>query len=89
MGRLFISTSYDCWSDMKPKEVGIFETKTHLSELIQRVAAGESFFITRRGQRVAELRPVVAAKLPLERGCAANSGYWMAPDFDEDLEDHM
>jgi len=72
---------------MEPKEIGIFETKTHLSELIQRVVAGERFFITRRGERVAELRPVVPAKLPLGRGCAANAEYRMAADFDEALQD--
>jgi len=77
---------------MSPKDVGIFEAKTHLSELIQRVSSGESFFITRRGERVAELRPIEQTRLPLERGCAANASYRMAPDFDEaleDLEDYM
>ena len=69
------------------KEVGIFETKTHLSDLIQRVMAGERFFITRRGQRVAELRPVTPDKLALERGCAANPAYRMAADFDDEIED--
>jgi prevent-host-death family protein len=72
---------------MKVQEIGIFETKTHLSELIQRVAAGERFYITRRGERVAELRPVAPERLRLERGCAANAAYRMAPDFDEELED--
>ena len=72
---------------MKVEEIGIFQTKTHLSELIQRVAAGERFFITRRGERVAELRPVSAEKRPLERGCAANASYRMDADFDEELAD--
>jgi len=70
---------------MDAQEIGIFETKTHLSELIQRVAAGERFFITRRGERVAELRPIAPARRPLERGCAANPAYRMSADFDEPL----
>ena len=72
---------------MDPKDVGIFETKTHLSEIIQRVLAGERFYITRRGERVAELRPVVPERRPLERGCASNAEYEMADDFDAPLEE--
>jgi prevent-host-death family protein len=68
-------------------EIGIFEAKTHLSDIVQRVLKGESFYITRRGKRVAELRPVVPEKLPLEHGCAANDGYRMSPDFDEPLDE--
>ena len=66
-------------------EIGIFETKTHLSEIIRKVAAGERFIITKRGEAVAELRPIQPEKKPLTRGSAANPDYWMAPDFDEPL----
>lgn len=65
----------------------MFEAKTHLSEIIQKVLAGEHFYITRRGKRVAELRPVQKERVPLQRGCARSDGYFMAPDFDEPLED--
>jgi prevent-host-death family protein len=40
------------------REIGAFEAKTHLSELLVAVEAGEAFTITRRGKPVAELRPV-------------------------------
>lgn len=70
-----------------PKEIGMFESKTRFSELVQRVLAGERFYITRRGKRVAELRPVAEEKRPLTRGCARNPGYRMAEDFDQPLED--
>jgi len=69
------------------KEVGVFQTKTHLSLLFEKVQKGERFFITKRGKRVAELRPVDEEKKDMERGCVQNSGYWMAPDFDETPED--
>jgi prevent-host-death family protein len=43
------------------REVGAFEAKTHLSELIAAVEAGETVTITRRGRAVARLMPVVDA----------------------------
>ena len=43
---------------MKPKEIGSFEAKTRLSELLERVGRGEVYVITKRGRPVAELRPL-------------------------------
>lgn len=40
------------------REVGAFEAKTHLSELLAAVEAGESVTITRRGKAIARLVPV-------------------------------
>jgi prevent-host-death family protein len=40
------------------KSVGLFEAKTHLSKLVDRVQRGESITITRRGAAVARLVPV-------------------------------
>ena len=42
-------------------EIEVLEAKTRLSELLDRVAHGQVFRITRRGRPVAELRPVVVA----------------------------
>jgi prevent-host-death family protein len=42
------------------REVGAFEAKTHLSALLEAVAAGEEITITRRGKPVARLVPVDA-----------------------------
>lgn len=39
------------------KTVGAFEAKTHLTELLQRAAKGETISITRRGIPVAKLTP--------------------------------
>ena len=41
-----------------PTEIGAYEAKTKLPELLRRVAAGERFTITNRGSPVAELLPV-------------------------------
>ncbi len=38
-------------------EIGAFEAKTHLPQLLQRVEAGERFVITRYSRPVAELIP--------------------------------
>lgn len=40
------------------REVGAFEAKTHLSSLLDDVAAGETVMITKRGSPVACLVPV-------------------------------
>jgi prevent-host-death family protein len=39
------------------KTVGAFEAKTHLSQLLDKVAKGESITITRHGEPVAKLVP--------------------------------
>jgi prevent-host-death family protein len=38
--------------------IGAFEAKTHLSSLLERVAKGENFTITKHGKPVAHLVPV-------------------------------
>jgi prevent-host-death family protein len=70
------------------KEVGAFEAKTHLSRLLDEVAGGETIYITKHGKRVAELRPPAPKKhTQAKRGCAKGPGFYMAPDFDEPLEE--
>ena len=44
-----------------PTDIGIFEAKTRLSELLRRAQGGESFRITQRGVPVAELIPIGSA----------------------------
>lgn len=43
-------------------EVGAYEAKTHLPELLRRVREGGSYLITQRGEPVAELVPVGASR---------------------------
>lgn len=45
---------------MDPEDIGAFEAKTRLSELLEKVGRGHVYRITRRGKPVAELRPVPA-----------------------------
>ncbi len=43
---------------MKIQEIGAFEAKTKLSELLEKVQHGQTFQITKRGKPVAVLSPV-------------------------------
>ncbi len=44
--------------------VGSYEAKTHLPQLLERVARGEKILITRHGQAVAMLVPAKAERKP-------------------------
>jgi prevent-host-death family protein len=46
---------------MMLKEVGSYDAKTKLPEILRRVEAGESFTITNRGKPIADLIPSRAA----------------------------
>jgi prevent-host-death family protein len=62
-------------------EVNIHEAKTHLSRLLQRVAAGEEVTIARAGVPVAKL--VAAGPHTKSRPLGMDAGkIWIAPDFD-------
>jgi prevent-host-death family protein len=64
-------------------EVNVHEAKTHLSRLLQRVAAGEEITIARAGHPVARLVAVAPdKKRPLG---FARGDIWMADDFDAPL----
>ena len=46
--------------------ISIAEAKAHLSELVDRVAAGETISITRRGKPVAQLTAVSEPRRPID-----------------------
>jgi prevent-host-death family protein len=50
--------------------VGAYEAKTHLSELLEKVEAGEEITITKHGAPVAKLVPVKKEVRPEERAAA-------------------
>ncbi len=68
------------------KSVGVHEAKTHLSRLLEDVAAGEEVVITRRGEAVASLVPVrsSARRLGIDRG-----RFVVPDDFDKQLPDEL
>jgi len=70
-------------------EVNIHQAKTHLSRLLQRVAAGEEVTIARAGVPVARLvavekKPSKIRPLGMDRGKV-----WVADDFDAPLPDDL
>ena len=50
--------------------VGAYQAKTHLSELLEKVEAGEEITITKHGAPVAKLVPVRKGVRPEERAAA-------------------
>jgi prevent-host-death family protein len=46
--------------------VSLAEAKTRLSELLDKVEAGEEVIVTRHGRPVAQIRPAPTAKKPLD-----------------------
>jgi len=68
------------------KSIGIFETKTHLSELLVKVQQGEVFTITKNGKPIAELR---AAKPLLKKSIFGllKGKIKIADDFDAPLKE--
>lgn len=71
---------------MDIEEIGAFEAKTRLSELLEHVQRGHVYRITKRGRPVAELRPVNAdARRPVfgrDRGRVS-----VGKDFEAPLAD--
>jgi prevent-host-death family protein len=59
----------------------IHEAKTHLSKLIERLAAGEEIVIAKAGKPVAKLVPYVEDNRPRKAG-AWKGKVWLAPDWD-------
>ncbi len=69
------------------KSVGVHEAKTHLSRLLDDVAAGEEVVITRRGEEVASLVPT---RRPPRRELGTERGRLVVPeDFDDPLSDDL
>jgi len=68
-------------------EVGVHEAKTHLSRLLQRVAAGDEVIITRGGVPVAKLVPVEGGG---RRVLGQDEGRYVVPDdFDAPLPEDL
>jgi prevent-host-death family protein len=69
------------------KSVGVHEAKTHLSRLLEDVAAGEEVVITRRGEEVASLVPV---RRSIDRRLGIDRGRFIVPeDFDAPLPEDV
>lgn len=70
---------------MTSKAIGVFEAKTRLSELLDKVSQGQVYVISRRGRAIAELRPV-SGGATLAFACDAGR-VAVHDDFDAPLPD--
>jgi prevent-host-death family protein len=68
--------------------VNIFEAKTQLSKLIERVERGEEVIIARAGKPVARLTGLDPVKRPIRYG-GLKGKIWIAEDFDAPLADDV
>ncbi|SEL10590.1 prevent-host-death family protein [Blastococcus sp. DSM 46786] len=68
------------------KSVGVHEAKTHLSRLLEAVAAGEEVEITNRGRVVARL---VGPRRRTPNFDFDRGRVWIADDFDDPLPEDL
>ncbi len=68
----------------EPATINLYDAKTHLSELVERAAAGEEITIAKAGKPLARLVPLERRK-PLRSPGALKGKIWIAPDFDDAL----
>lgn len=64
-------------------EVNVHEAKTNLSQLLRRVAAGETIMISRRGKPAARLVPCDPPSQPRQGGLDRDL-FRVPDDFDEE-----
>ena len=64
--------------------INLYEAKTHLSELVERAAAGEEIVIAKAGRPLARLVPLAKRTTPRPLGSYAGQ-VWVGPDFEDPL----
>jgi prevent-host-death family protein len=62
------------------RTINIHEAKTHLSRLLERVSAGDSFIIAKAGNPVAKLVPLDAASEKQKQRLGFLEGEFIIPD---------
>lgn len=62
--------------------INVYEAKTNLSKLLDRVADGEELVLGRAGRPIARLVPYALPRTPRRPGRLGGT-VWVAPDFDE------
>jgi prevent-host-death family protein len=66
----------------------MFEAKTQLSKLVERVERGEDVIIARAGKPVARLTGLKPEKKPIRYG-GLKGKIWIADDFDDPLPEDV
>jgi prevent-host-death family protein len=68
---------------MTMAQFNVASAKARFSELIQRAMLGEEVIVTKENKPVVKIVPLK----PVKRKPGTGKGIWMAPDFDEPLDD--
>lgn len=71
--------------ESKPKQVNLYEAKTHLSQLVKEAAAGREIIIAKAGEPMARLVPLAAESRPVREPGRLKGQIWIADDFDDPL----
>ena len=67
--------------------INIDEAQAHLAEVIGKLNPGEELIIVDSTGPLATIIRQRPSNLPRQPGSAAHLDHWMAPDFDEPLDD--
>ena len=67
--------------------ISVEEAQAHLPELIAKLQPGDKIVIGENGSPLASLTRYERTSWPCQPGSAKQIPHWMAPDFDEPLED--
>lgn len=69
------------------KPINLYEAKSHLSDLVDRAAAGEEIIIAKSGKPMAKLIPIAKHSGRRSKAFGKNlmSVTYIAPDFYEDI----
>jgi prevent-host-death family protein len=67
--------------------VSIHEAKTHFSKLVKRAEEGEEIVVRRGKEPVAQIGPLKRKRGGVTGRGSMKGEIWIAPDFDEPLED--
>lgn len=68
------------------EEIEISELGQNINAVLQAVAQGQEVILTRATEPVAKVAPLAAPKKRRQAG-SAQGQIWMAPDFDEPLDE--
>lgn len=70
-------------------EVGIYEAKAHLAEIIRKVEAGEECIVTRRGKQIAKISPMPQDKENIRKAWKELRDFVRANPINATLEEMM
>ncbi len=68
--------------------INLYEAKTHLSQLVERAAAGEEIIIAKAGRPKARLVPIQKTQRRRKPGLWKGR-VWISDDFDDPLPDDI